>query len=47
VLDNLDRTLHAASNSSDTALVEGVRMVRAQLEGVLVRYGVARVDVGR
>ncbi len=53
VLDNLDRTLDAAraarastDTSSERGLVEGVRMIRAQLEGVLVRYGVQRVDVG-
>jgi molecular chaperone GrpE (heat shock protein) len=46
VLDNLDRTLGAATTSTDRGLVEGVRMVRAQLEGVLLGYGVERVDVG-
>jgi molecular chaperone GrpE len=48
VLDNLDRTIHAAhahrSGHSDPALLEGVRMVRQQLEGVLRGYGVERVD---
>ncbi len=44
VLDNLDRTLAAASGSSDSQLVEGVLMVRGQLEGVLIRYGVERVE---
>lgn len=44
VLDNLDRTIEAAVRSSDRALVEGVRMVRAQLEAVLVRYGAERID---
>jgi molecular chaperone GrpE len=42
VIDNLDRII-AAGESSET--VEGVRMVRAQLEGVLRGYGVERVDV--
>ena len=45
VLDNLDRTLEAAQHRpSDVTLLEGVRMLRAQLEGVLVRYGVEKVD---
>ena len=44
VLDNLDRTLEATKATSDAALVAGVRIVRAQLEGVLTRYGVERVD---
>ena len=44
VLDNLDRTLEATKPTSDAALVEGVRIVRAQLEGVLTQYGVERVD---
>ena len=44
VLDNLDRTLEATNPTSDAALVEGVRIVRAELEGVLTRYGVERVD---
>ena len=44
VLDNLTRTLEATKPTSDAALVEGVRIVRAELEGVLTRYGVERVD---
>jgi len=48
VLDNLDRTIRAAhvdrSNRSDPAMLEGVRLVRHQLEGVLRGYGVERVD---
>jgi molecular chaperone GrpE len=45
VLDNLERTLHAAQvNRGDPAMFEGVRMVRQQLEGVLRGYGVERVD---
>ena len=44
VVDNLDRTLAASRASSDRALVQGVEMVRTQLEGVLARYGVERVD---
>lgn len=45
VLDNLDRTIRAAQGGrSDPALVEGVRMVRQQLEGVLRGYGVERIE---
>lgn len=44
VMDNLDRTLRAADETSDLALVEGVRMIRSQLEQVLSRYGVERID---
>jgi molecular chaperone GrpE (heat shock protein) len=45
VLDNLDRTIRAAqAGRSDPALLEGVRMVRQQLEGVLRGYGVERIE---
>lgn len=48
VLDNLDRTILAArsarSGPCDPAMLEGVRMVRQQLEGVLRGYGVERID---
>src|ERR1700755_2080849 len=45
VLDNLDRTLRAAQDhASDPTMLEGVRMVRQQLEGVLRGYGVERVE---
>jgi len=45
VLDNLDRTIRAANvGRSDPGMLEGVRMVRQQLEGVLRGYGVERVD---
>jgi len=48
VLDNLDRTIRAAQASrggpTDPAMLEGVRLVRHQLEGVLRGYGVERVD---
>jgi molecular chaperone GrpE (heat shock protein) len=45
VLDNLDRTIRAAQGGrSDPALLEGVRMVRQQLEGVLRGYGVERIE---
>jgi molecular chaperone GrpE len=45
VLDGLDRTIHASATTRDiAALVEGVRMVRAQLENVILGYGVERID---
>lgn len=45
VLDNLDRTIRAAQTGrSDPALLEGVRLVRHQLEGVLRGYGVERIE---
>jgi molecular chaperone GrpE (heat shock protein) len=45
VVDNLDRTIRAAKTGrSDPALVEGVRMVRQQLDGVLRGYGVERIE---
>jgi molecular chaperone GrpE len=44
VLDNLDRALDAARGHELTPLVEGVTMVRGQLESVLVHYGVERID---
>lgn len=45
VLDNLDRTIRAAEDAGDApAVLEGARMVRAQLEGVLRGYGVERLD---
>ena len=45
VLDNLDRTIQASHHHrGDPALLEGVRMVRAQLESVLLRYGVEKID---
>jgi molecular chaperone GrpE len=45
VLDNLDRTLGAAyAHRSDPAMIEGVTLVRHQLESVLRGYGVERVD---
>jgi molecular chaperone GrpE len=45
VLDNLDRTIRAAHAArSEPALLEGVRMVRHQLEGVLRGYGVERIE---
>jgi len=45
VLDNLDRTIRAAqAGRGDPAMLEGVRMVRQQLEGVLRGYGVERIE---
>jgi molecular chaperone GrpE (heat shock protein) len=44
VLDNLDRTIQAAIAQGDPALLEGVRLVRHQLEGVLQGYGAERID---
>src|ERR1700759_477544 len=45
VLDNLDRTIRAAhAVRGDPAMLEGVRMVRQQLEGVLRGYGVERIE---
>jgi molecular chaperone GrpE len=48
VLDNLDRTIHAAQavadlGEGDAALLAGVRMVRSQVAAVLHRFGVERV----
>lgn len=44
VLDNLDRTITAADASGDApAVVEGIALVRAQLEAVLRCYGVTRI----
>ena len=45
VLDNLDRTIDAAAqHGTDRAMLDGVRMVRAQLEGVLAKYGVETIE---
>lgn len=45
VLDNLDRTIRAAqAGRGDPALLEGVRMVRQQLDGVLRGYGMERIE---
>jgi molecular chaperone GrpE len=45
VLDNLDRTIKAAKDNGDApAIVEGIELVRSQLEGVLRGYGVERID---
>lgn len=45
VLDNLDRTIAAADAAGDAqAVIQGVLLVRQQLEGVLRGYGVERID---
>lgn len=45
VLDNLDRTIATAeADRNSPAVVEGVRLVRAQIEGVLRGYGLERLD---
>jgi len=45
VLDNFDRAIAVAASTGDSpAVVDGVRMVRRQLENVLVGYGLARFD---
>lgn len=45
VLDNLDRTIAAAVASREApAVVDGVRLVRRQVLGVLEGYGVSRLD---
>ncbi len=45
VLDNLDRTIKAAQDSGDApSVVEGISLVRGQLESVLRGYGVERID---
>ena len=45
VLDNLDRTIAAADAAGDAQpVIEGVLLVRQQLEGVLRGYGVERIE---
>lgn len=45
VLDNLDRTIAAAHQAGDSpSVVEGVRLVRNQFLGVLLRFGVQRLE---
>ena len=44
VLDNLDRSIEAARARGDTALLQGVQMIRKQLDEVLARYGAERID---
>lgn len=43
VLDNLDRSI-AAGTYPDDPMLQGVQLVRAQLEGVLRGYGLERFD---
>lgn len=43
VLDNLDRSIEAATNSPDTALREGIELVRAQFEDALTGMGLERI----
>jgi molecular chaperone GrpE len=44
VVDNLQRAIEAAQKTSgDTGLVDGVKMVAAQFEGVLKQYGCQRI----
>ncbi len=45
VLDDLDRTIAAAERAGDApVIVEGTRLVRAELEAVLRGYGLERLD---
>jgi len=44
VLDNLERVIAAADGHADRGLLQGVTLVREQLEGVLCGFGVERFD---
>lgn len=45
VLDNLDRTIHAAEHGgASMAMMQGVRQVRQQFENVLAKHGVERIE---
>lgn len=45
VLDNLDRTIAVAQQNRETpSVVEGVRLVRRQIAGVLEGYGMQRIE---
>ncbi|HEV7554829.1 MAG TPA: nucleotide exchange factor GrpE [Kofleriaceae bacterium] len=45
LLDDLDRTVHAAELAGDAPMIlSGVQQVRAELQAVLARHGVERVD---
>lgn len=45
VLDNIDRTIAVAQQHREApSVVEGVRLVRRQIAGVLEGYGVQRID---
>ena len=43
ILDNLDRSIAAAEDSPDRALLEGIKLVRTQFEEALTRYGLERI----
>jgi molecular chaperone GrpE len=48
VLDNLDRAIHMERRRAGDPLLDAVRLLRAQLDGVLRGYGVERIDaIGR
>lgn len=44
VLDDIDRALAAAQNSSDQALVQGITLVRTRLVEALERHGCRLID---
>jgi molecular chaperone GrpE len=44
VLDNLDRTIRASETAADATLLAGVRMVRSDLERVLLRFGLEPIQ---
>jgi molecular chaperone GrpE len=44
VVDNLDRAIAAADNSSAPGIVDGIKMVQAQLEMVLEKHGCRRIN---
>jgi len=45
VLDNLDRTIHAAERGgASVAMMQGVRQVRQQFASVLAKHGIERIE---
>lgn len=45
IIDNLERTIDAAEAAGcSPAVVDGARMVRTQLDGVLAQYGAERIE---
>lgn len=44
VLDDMDRALEAAKNSSDQSLVQGITLVRSRLVEALERHGCRRIE---
>lgn len=44
VLDNLERALHAAADSPDKSLKDGVEMVQRQLSDTFVKRGITAID---